>query len=148
MSRQPTEAVPSVAALGRPVTYQQRDLSQALAHVRELLSQPPTTQRIYGGLCHKLPVLVRTDGLCQTLAFIAEKAGGSTERARAYQALRRHLARTLGLSEAELLDRVRTAATGQYMRYTRELLRAWVYYKRFAVSILEVEADADAEEQS
>ena len=133
------------------MTRQQRFMSRALADVAALDEDArarPAAKRIYGGLCHTTPVLVRTNGLCQTIAFIEEKAASTNpHRKRAYQTLRRHIAGTLGVAEDRLLPTIRDAPLGDYVRYTRTLLEAWVYYKRFAVSILDVqpgEGDDDA----
>jgi CRISPR-associated protein Cmr5 len=50
------------------MTRAQKDLVLA----EELVSSLPEDRElrdIYGGLCHSFPVLVRTCGLCQALAF-------------------------------------------------------------------------------
>ncbi|MBI3977283.1 MAG: type III-B CRISPR module-associated protein Cmr5 [Chloroflexi bacterium] len=122
------------------MTRQQQYLLAAMQHIELMTQSDRAVKDIYGGLCHTLPVLIRTNGLCQTLAFVEEKASGNGERARAYQALRTHVAATIGIEPSQLLDRIRSADLGDYLRYTRTLLEAWVYYKRLAVSILEVEA--------
>ncbi len=44
-----------------------------------------------------------------------------------------------------MIDRVRNAEMVEYMHMTREVLSAWVYYKRFATSILGVESGESAE---
>ena len=126
-------------------TRRQRFMKQALDRVGAVKGQ--SYQKIYGGLCHKIPVLVRTNGLCQTLAFVADKASGSGDRARAYQRLRVHIAEILATPVESLMDTVSQASVPRYVQYTRTLLDAWVYYKRFAVSILNVDAaQADREE--
>ena len=94
---------------------------------------------IYGGLCHKLPILILTNGLCQTLAFVESKANGDSARARAYRTLRSHIAATLSKPEVGLLPYVQRATVGEYIRATRNLIAAWAYYKRFAESILNVD---------
>lgn len=106
-------------------------------------------RRIYGGLCHTFPVLVRTNGLCQTLAFVAAK-GASSEtptppRAQAYRDVRDHVADILDIKKpngdrGDPLEAVRHAELTEYLRYTRTILDAWVYYRRFADSVLEVKA--------
>ena len=122
------------------MTRQQRYLTQALMHVEAVSRKPKEVRDIYGGLCHQTPVLVRTCGLCQTLAFIAEKAKteGFGERATAYQLLNQHIADVLGVAEGELLNTIRKAPMLDYMRYTRAVLAAGIYYKRFAGSILKI----------
>ena len=125
------------------MTRQQRYLRDALQRVQGRNGKPES--KIYGGLCHTFPILLLTNGLCQTLALIEDKKTGATPRAAAYQAIRSDIAATLGMPEARLLADVQSAPLGEYVRYTRTLLDAWVYYKRFAVSILGVEADERGE---
>lgn len=128
------------------MTRRQRYLHQALQNIEDIAQENQERQRIYGGLCHAFPVMVRTNGLCQTLAFIEGKAElaavDPTSRAAAYWCLRRHIATTLDVDPDDLLRNVQRAQLTTYMRYTRMLLEAWVYYKRFAVSVLGVEASA------
>lgn len=134
-------------------TRAQQDLALAEARVTEVLEADEVTRRIYGGLCHSLPVLVRSCGLCQALAFSAAKAqaGGDAEspRRRAHDLLLRHVEALLnsraGQDDVGLLDRVRTADTLTYMLYTRHVLQAWVYFKRFAESILKVTSSEEGD---
>lgn len=128
------------------MTRRQKHLIRALNHVQALKDkEPKAVQDIYGGLCHKLPVLLRTNGLCQVVAFIDDKAAGKqdSDRAQAYRLLKRHIAKTLDVSPDGLARRAGTAAVAQYIHDTRTLLEAWSYYKRFAVSILNVEQGVD-----
>ena len=106
-------------------------------------------KQIYGGLCHTVPVLVRVNGLCQTVAYVEAKARGENDRARAYRELRGHLAGVIGAPgmPGSLADHVRTAEQADYVRATRAVLAAAVYYKRFAVSILNVETPVDTEDE-
>lgn len=130
------------------LTRHQRYLTQALDHVTEVYQQERQAEKartIYGGLCHSFPILVRTCGLCQALAYVEAKAAPSDDRGRAYRALRRHVAALFGLQEGQLLQTVRTAGVLDYMRYTRTVLDAWIFYKRFAVSILKVDSPQAAE---
>jgi CRISPR-associated protein Cmr5 len=104
---------------------------------------------IYGGLCHSFPVLVRSAGLCQALAFAESKQeSGEEPRKKAYCWLLKHaravLAQTgLLTGEQTALDAVRGYELARYALATRLYLQASVFYKRFAVSVLGVEA-ADA----
>lgn len=117
---------------------QQQDLDRALKHVQEVITESKETRDIYGGLCHTFPVLVRTNGLCQTLAFYHEKKSSDGDRGKAYQRIWRHIAETLGKQPDDLLNDVRRMSSVEYLRASRRLAEAWVYYKRFAVSILGV----------
>ncbi len=129
-------------------TRAREDLILAEQLVTTVAKEKPDVQKVYGGLCHSFPVLVRTCGLCQAVAFSEDKRtvteGKVTGRNRAHQLLLEHVARILQVPGA--LDAARTPDTLQYMVYTRRVLAAWVYFKRFAVSILKVASPRAAEE--
>jgi CRISPR type III-B/RAMP module-associated protein Cmr5 len=55
-------------------TRQQRLMQRALHHVDEVKGKGEGVRSIYGGLCHRLPVLIRTCGLCAALAFVHSKS--------------------------------------------------------------------------
>lgn len=69
-----------------------------------------------------------------------------TERARAqaYRLLLRHVGEVLELGQNQppltVLEAVRDAPLLSYAHQTRTILAAWVYYKRFAESVLDVKA--------
>lgn len=95
-------------------------------------------RRKYGSLAHRLPVLIRTAGLAQALAFV--DARGDT----AGKILLDDIAAILKLENKEkLLECSREAELPEYMRLTRYVLIALTWYKRFAQSVLGVEAGAD-----
>lgn len=102
--------------------------------------------KIYDGLCHKFPVLVITCGLCQALAFSKDKAavtnGHANDRNKAHELLLNHVGALLP-GEGDVLVRVQNADAQTYLFYTRRVLASWIYFKRFAVSILKVDADED-----
>lgn len=129
----------------------QRDLILAEELVSEVEREPEEVRKKYGGLCHSFPVLVRTCGLCQALAFSHDKAMVSdgqhpNSRNSAHKLLLRHVGRVLGLPDDDSMEAVRKADVVEYMLYTRRVLSAWIYFKRFAVSILKV-ADTRAGEE-
>lgn len=96
----------------------------------------------YGSLAHRLPVLIRTAGLAQALAFVDARHRGAGER------LLEDIAAVVQLEKKEkLLERSRKAELAEYMRLTHNVLAALVWYKRFAQSVLGVEAGADEEGQ-
>jgi CRISPR-associated protein Cmr5 len=121
----------------------------ALELVKQVADDPKlddTARKIYGGLCHDFPILTRTCGLCQAVAFSADKAQSDEQaRAEAHQLLLRHIGAILGVptdgkggANDPLLKAIMEADALQYMLYTRQVLHAWVYFKRFAVSVLGV----------
>ena len=128
-------------------TRQQHHMSLALDHITEVAGHPEGVRTIYGGLCHSFPIVVRSCGLCQALAFVEAKATGGKERGDAYTLLRGHIASAFALRPDQLLPTIRAAEMPAYMRHTRTVLDAWIFYKRFAVSILKVESAHEGEEQ-
>lgn len=114
-------------------TATQKDMARAAERVAAVKGEPWAGP--YGVLCHRFPVMARTCGLCQAVAFSAAKAaGGSGDLARAHQRVLEDLRDCLGVDIGEIAR----ADVGTYMLYTRRVLAAWVFYKRFAVSILKV----------
>lgn len=81
----------------------------------------------YKAMAEKLPILIRTAGLAQALAFVnASKESG-------HKSLLKHLAEVVGDGTIpNLLERSRTDELLKYMRLTQETLAALLWYKRFA----------------
>lgn len=121
-------------------TKAQKDMELALKLVNEVFdSSNKQTQKNYGGLCHSFPVMVRQCGLCQALAFSESKknASGDSDLAKAHELILKHAGKIIG--QENILQAVRDADTIRYILLTRRILSAWIYFKRFAVSILMVE---------
>lgn len=88
----------------------------------------------YGSMADKLPVLIRTAGLAQALAFVDARSDDAQRK------LLSHLAVTVGYgSDTELLEASRTAQLGAYMHLTQKVLQALLWYKRYAQSVLDVD---------
>jgi CRISPR-associated protein Cmr5 len=103
----------------------------------------------YGVMAHKLPILIYTAGLVQALEFVCSR-GKPTQ-----QCLLEDIAATIGYNNAKLLLKsVREAKLSSYMHLTQQILAALLWYKRFAQSILGVEAseaildDEDSDDKS
>ncbi|NUM45120.1 MAG: type III-B CRISPR module-associated protein Cmr5 [Anaerolineales bacterium] len=95
----------------------------------------------YGSMAHKLPILVRIAGLAQALAFV-ESRGKEP-----YQKLLSHLASVvIDGNKDDLLKQSREADLQQYTYLTRKTMLALTWYKRFAQSVLKIEATDDDEE--
>jgi CRISPR-associated protein Cmr5 len=115
----------------------------------EIEPKPPASKKKYGSMAHELPVLIRVAGLAQALQFVESR--GKDEQKRLLQ----HLALTLGFTndegenartaKAKLLDESRTSQLGAYMRLTQRSLAALQWYKRFAQSVLKVEAGEESD---
>ncbi|NTV64744.1 MAG: type III-B CRISPR module-associated protein Cmr5 [Oscillochloris sp.] len=93
----------------------------------------------YGGIAHKLPILIRTAGLAQALTFVEARGKESQHQ------LLRDLGATVN-HEKDLAQYVRHAELAEYMRLTQQVLDALLWYKRFAQSVLGVEAGEGDEE--
>lgn len=127
------------------MTRQQAFLGQALDRVTEVQQwSEEEAKKKYGAFCHKLPSLIRSCGLCQSLAFLEERAnaGKDPQQKKALGRIREDVAVALECNANQIMGRVRDADVVTYMMMTRQVLSAMAYYKRFAVSILGVEADA------
>jgi len=131
-------------------TRAQSQMSLAADKVSEVAAQNREVQNIYGGMCHKFPVLVRTCGLCQAVVFSEMKrAGANADRSMAHGLLLQHIGALIQSidpgANGDPVVAIRAANTSNYIRYTRQILAGWIYFKRFAVSILEV-SDSQAAE--
>ncbi len=139
------------------MSRQQDLMGQAIDHITAHAGDHEDRRKIYGGLYHKLPVLIRTCGLCQALAFVNSKVQAGGDRGSAHQAvmsdvtqvLTRHCGVTLQQGDkGGILSAVRKLNSRQYALATRILLQSLVFHKRFAESILGVEAtDYTAEDK-
>jgi CRISPR-associated protein Cmr5 len=127
-------------------TRSQEELEQAARLVGEVKERSLDVQKIYGGLCHSFPILVIQCGLAQAVAFHQSKeSGGQGDRPMAHGLLLTHIANVLEVPAGELdthLGNNNMDLTG-YINATRRILSAWVFFKRFAVSILDVQTGED-----
>ncbi len=102
---------------------------------------PVDERKKYGSLALKLPVLIRTAGLAQALAFadVRGEAGGKK--------LLDHITAVVGESggRSGLLKRVREVELVGYMDLTRRILAALTWYGRFARAVWGIEPGADEE---
>lgn len=125
-------------------TRQQKYAADIFQRVEAFGNQHPMqsmARRKYGAMAHKLPVLVRTAGLAQALAFVATR--GDT----AQQRLLQDLAQTLDYPDDKaLIDASRTLAFYEYLRLSQKVMAALLWYKRFAQSVLGVEPGEEDED--
>jgi CRISPR-associated protein Cmr5 len=84
-------------------------------------------------MAHQLPILVRSAGLAQALAFL------ETRTPHGHCQLLKDLAATVGEPET-LAQKARTAPLNEYIYLTRQVMAALLWYKRFAQSILDIKA--------
>jgi len=122
-------------------TQSQKYLAITAQRIYEIKDEP--WKRIYGGLCHSFPILVRVAGLAQAVQFHRSKGAGSengSDRQKAHWRLLCDIDDLLPDFDIE------KASLMEYMWATRRVQAAWVFYKRFASSVLKVETgDQDAE---
>lgn len=119
----------------------------AAAQVKQV--QGTAAADIYGGLCHNLPIMVRSLGLCQTLAYYESKTVGKDKnRTEAYV---RKLSDVHAITEVGTDKVLSTYAAGlpvlEYMQLTRNILDASIYFKRFAVSLLKIDSARQVDEE-
>ena len=94
----------------------------------------------YGAMALRLPILVRTSGLVQALAFLEMKASGDSAKP-PYQALLKDLSIVVMDEEnISLLEASRTEDLQDYIYLTRRTLMALDWFRRFAQSVLKESA--------
>jgi len=136
---------------------QSRDQAYALQvydRVEKLLGRNRTEQKQYGSMSHKLPVLIRSAGLSQALAFVAatskrgkEAKDGAPAKGSPHRQLLDDLAQSLNLKDADtLLTESRRAPLDEYIFLTQNALAALLWYKRFAQSVLDVESSDEPDD--
>jgi CRISPR-associated protein Cmr5 len=129
-----------------PKTLEQQRAEQAWECVDEVTSKSQDFKKKYGSLARKVPTLILTNGLGQTLAFL--KAKGKNDPADEHTVLFRHLSRWVlsqvapssPATNGDLLQWVLQNDSASYRRATVEALAFLTWLKRFA------EAELPAEE--
>jgi CRISPR-associated protein Cmr5 len=100
----------------------------------------------YGSMAYTLPILVRTAGLAQALAFVTTR--GKNKENNPYDRLLDHLAEVVGEpNRHSFLKKSREADLQEYMYLTRRTMLALKWYKRFAESVLEITSTDKSEER-
>jgi CRISPR-associated protein Cmr5 len=114
--------------------------------IRPLIDKSDKERKAYGSLAHKLPVLIRTSGLAQALAFVKARNQEETPQQQLLKDLEVVLRANGALAQnARLTDQSRNADFEEYMRLTEAALQALLWFKRFAQSELKVESGTEAE---
>ena len=129
------------------------DVYQKATRVKQKFAEKDV--KVYGSMCHKLPILIHTAGLVQALTFVDTREKSKTpdgpqtrdDKEKPLQRLLKDLAGTiLKDSKEKLLERARQADLQEYMLLTQQVLDALLWYKRFAQSVLDVEDASKADE--
>jgi CRISPR-associated protein Cmr5 len=96
----------------------------------------------YGAMAHQLPILIRTAGLAQALAFLESRD------TKGHKQLLIDLTATVGKSAGTLTASAREAGMSEYMNLTRQVMAALLWYKRFAQSVLDIKVSDVARDVS
>lgn len=129
-------------------TRDQKYARDAFKHVTAIKEQKAEASR-YGSMAHKLPTLIHTSGLIQALTFVdaRHKEGSGPSR------LLEDLSKTI-LGEHGTKERLLSDARGEgssdlktYIYQTKQVLAALLWYKRYAQSVLGVEAGQDEDRE-
>lgn len=125
-------------------TLEQQRAQQAWKDIESVRGGSDEFKKKYGSLARKVPMLVLTNGLGQTLAFL--RAKGKDDQQNEHNVLFRHLSEwTMGqvasnaAPNQNLLDWVRASDSTAYRRATTEALAYLVWLKRFAEAELPTE---------
>ena len=98
----------------------------------------------YGAMAHKLPILIRTAGLAQALAFVETRG----VKKPILLDLLDHLAKVTQMETRDnLLQRSREAHLSEYTYLTEQVMAALLWYKRFAQSVLGVQPGDEAKDE-
>jgi len=128
-----------------PKTLEQQRAHQAWQCVQEVTSKSQDFKKKYGSLVRRLPMLVLTNGLGQTLAFLKakDKNDSSDEHTMLFQHLSRwvlsQVAPASTGTNCDLLNWVLANDSAAYRRATMEALAFLNWLKRFAEAELPTE---------
>lgn len=131
------------------MTLEQQRALLAHRHISEVLDKSKEEKDAYGGMAQKLPVLIRTAGLCQALHFVRSRKNEVVN-----ELLLSHLAKQLQRVEPEiqdvesLLDQARKARLGPYLWLSREAMATVEWYSRLSQSELKVDRTAGEDKTS
>lgn len=126
-------------------TLEQERAKKAWEDVRSVTTCPEEFKKKYGSLARRVPMLVLTNGLGQTLAYLRSKGKG--DQSNEHNVLFRHLSDWTMSQVApdekgrDLLDWVRNTSSDMYRRATTEALAYLTWLKRFAEAELPTEGD-------
>ena len=113
----------------------------AYTHIQAIAADESRRAK-YGIMALKLPILVRTAGLCQALHFVQSRGTPP-------HTLLGHLAEQLRRVDARIIDadtlcrQVREANMQLYLHLTREATATLQWYARLAQSVLKVERTSE-----
>ncbi|RMH35738.1 MAG: type III-B CRISPR module-associated protein Cmr5 [Acidobacteria bacterium] len=124
-------------------TLEQKRAQRAWNDIQSVVNRSDEFKKKYGSLARRVPMLVLTNGLGQTLAFL--RAKGKNDQSDEHNVLFNHLsAWTMSqvapnVSDQNLLNWVLKSDSTAYRRATAEALAYLVWLKRFAEAELPTE---------
>jgi CRISPR-associated protein Cmr5 len=128
------------------LTREQRYANQVYAAVEKHISESKTFRDKYGSMAHKLPVLIRTAGLAQALAFVEARHKEGTAQNRLLQDLAEVLTE-LGQVNGGLAVQSRSLPFDGYMLLTEACIEALLWFKRFGSSLLDADVTAGGNDE-
>lgn len=101
----------------------------------------------YGAMAQKLPVLIRTAGLAQAITFLEAKSKKESEKMnkQLLDDLSEAVSEMMGFDKTIFAEKCRADKLTAYLQLTQNTLAALLWFKRFSVSVLEVEENATTE---
>jgi CRISPR-associated protein Cmr5 len=122
-------------------TRQQQDALLARNHVQEIASENDTElKKKYARAVYRFPILIRQNGLQQTLGFYAGKA--ATESGMAEKKFLKHVTLGLGLVHDEsnfIINHILEAELEEYLYFSRRCIEMATWYRRFTESLLKID---------
>lgn len=108
----------------------------------------------YGAMAQKMPILIRTAGLAQAISFLEAKSRKDSEKLNLqFEKLNLQLLKDLSdVIETEMklggnfAEKCRQAEMTEYLRLTQNTLAALLWFKRYSVSVLDVEENERGDE--
>jgi CRISPR-associated protein Cmr5 len=123
------------------LTRDQKYAISAHEKVQQRAKEPEA--KSYGVMVHKLSILIHTAGLAQALAFVDARSSKEIQKH-----LLDDLAETVGKKDkTALLKAARESQLVEYILFTKQILNALLWYKRFAQSILNVDVGDITDEE-
>ncbi|GKU76474.1 type III-B CRISPR module-associated protein Cmr5 [Paenibacillus sp. L3-i20] len=117
-------------------SFEQQYAMNVLACIYETEKEKGGIKGEYGRVCHKFPYMVLTNGLRLTVAFFQAKGGVHTQYLN-------DMSKVLGSDDwTDLLSKNQM----EYRMMTLQSLKAAAWFKRYAQTILKVDADGSTGE--
>ncbi len=120
----------------------QQRAARAYEDVSRYLNKDEASRKKYATMVYKLPSLLQTAGLCQTLHFAAGRSGGKDGDSRAVvEHLAGQLHRVNGVitNADSLLERARRAELAEYLALTDEAMACAAWYRRLVQGVLKID---------